>query len=937
MVSSLVDADSQQVGESPNTPRTPRKLKATLLERWNSPSSAGSTGSLKKKAVSPFWNCSYNLEGNASFAKNDPNERLVNKTSIKKQNEKSIRDYKQKNLKDKKVVMRTPSRGMSVMTKPPMLIDIVSNDSTAFQTSELSKSLHDSSIMDIRFANADAADLKMIRSALKKNAFFNRMDSQDLIEFVESFEHIEVSEGIQLFKSGDPGDYFYIVGMDSIVEFEEDGVKIGKAEDGESFGELSLIYSCPRAGTATAMSAPTDLYRVDRKTFKNILQKQTKSQSSKKMKLLKGVDFLSEMSEFELATLGRAMRPVLFKPGDVLVKKGEKGSAFYMINKGQIKITDISVGGTKFDDRIIGPGDYFGERSLATNELTAANVVAITKGFAFRIDRKTFERVLGEFQRVIMKAQDRKILEGIPIFDLVKLTKQEFEELACLVVDKTFRAGEKIFSENKLTNAALYIVREGTVTLSGERSDSIKPGAYFGEDLLLLDSKQGDESAKGKPTMTSTTYTAVAKEDCTCGVLSLSECRTIFETTKMAGKKSEDDALEILAEEVSPRSLERKRPERSPTRNSRGSSRSFAKPRRHSSTQWLKKKSKCGLRCTVQENIKLEDLKKLEVLGTGQFGEVFLVSAFVSLEYGKQLFALKTQQKNDTVRGDSVAAIRREIDLLAKLDHPYIVNLVHYYESPEELHILMGAVYGGELFDVIHTENADGTWTSGLPESDAKFYAMVVTDTLDYMHRKQFIYRDLKPENVLIDEDGYPIICDFGFAKFVEDKTYTLCGTPNYLSPEIIMNIGHNWSTDHWALGILIYEMVAGENPFYYDGISQMDLLKSICGEKFYPLPDSASDEVFQVVEGLLQKDPTLRLGSKCSRGKEIIAKDWFKELTLDDLREKKYKAPYIPDNETMDRLKVDALADSAGPSRALQKAGSRRRESGFRSSIYSS
>ncbi len=171
----------------------------------------------------------------------------------------------------------------------------------------------------------------------------------------------------------------------------------------------------------------------------------------------------------------------------------------------------------------------------------------------------------------------------------------------------------------------------------------------------------------------------------------------------------------------------------------------------------------------------------------------------------------------------------------------------------------------------------------------------------------------------------------------MEDKTYTLCGTPNYLSPEIIMNIGHNWSTDHWALGILIYEMVAGENPFYYDGISQMDLLKSICGEKFYPLPDSASDEVFQVVEGLLQKDPTLRLGSKCSRGKEIIAKDWFKELTLDDLREKKYKAPYIPDNETMDRLKVDALADSAGPSRALQKAGSRRRESGFRSSIYSS
>ena len=94
---------------------------------------------------------------------------------------------------------------------------------------------------------------------------------------------------------------------------------------------------------------------------------------------------------------------------------------------------------------------------------------------------------------------------------------------------------------------------------------------------------------------------------------------------------------------------------------------------------------------------------------------------------------------------------------------PYIVNLVHSYDHPDSIYILMGLVHGGELFDVIHTENADGTWSSGLPECDAKFYAMVVADTLDYIHRKQFVYRDLKPENVLIDKDGYPIICDFGF------------------------------------------------------------------------------------------------------------------------------------------------------------------------------
>ena len=403
LVSSIANA-------SPSTPRTPNKLKAKLLERWNSPSSSGSNGTSREKTVSPFWNCSYDLEGKDSFAKNDPNERLVNTTSIKMQNEKSIRDYKERNLKEKKAPRRVPSRGMSVMTKPPMLVDIVADDSKEREISELSRNLNDSSIKDTRFAESDEFDLKMIRKALKKNAVFDRMDTDDLVQFVDAFEHIEVAKGFKFYKQGDPGDYFYIVGQDSMVEFQANGVKIGEAEDGESFGELSLIYSCPRAATVVAMSSPTNLFRVDRKTFKSILKQQTKAKGKQKIRLLKKVDFFREMSKHDLMMLGRAMTPIVFQPDNVLVKKGEKGSAFYMIHEGQLKVTNKSVGDTKFEDKVIGPGDYFGERSLAARTLTAANVVAITKGFAFRINRRTFERVLGKFQRVIMKAQDRKIL-----------------------------------------------------------------------------------------------------------------------------------------------------------------------------------------------------------------------------------------------------------------------------------------------------------------------------------------------------------------------------------------------------------------------------------------------------------------------------------------------------------------------------------------------
>ncbi|KAL3926596.1 MAG: hypothetical protein SGARI_005555, partial [Bacillariaceae sp.] len=286
--------------------------------------------------------------------------------------------------------------------------------------------------------------------------------------------------------------------------------------------------------------------------------------------------------------------------------------------------------------------------------------------------------------------------------------------------------------------------------------DLIKPGAYFGDDLLLLDTRQESVSGKRAQTRTLPQYSAIVEEDCVCGILSLSDCRTIFDTTKMAdlSQKYRDFSseefsaeLEILEEDeaITPRStLQRETTER-----------------------WLKRTSKDGLRNAVKENIGMKQLSRHNVLGEGQFGEVWLVSAFVSEEFRVQHFALKTQKKEDPTRGNSIAAIKREIDVLGLMDHPFIVNLVHSYEDPEDVHILMGLVHGGELFDVIHTDNNDGTWSSGIPECDAKFYAMVVADTLDYIHRKQFVFRDLKPENVLIDKDGYPIIVDFGFGKML--------------------------------------------------------------------------------------------------------------------------------------------------------------------------
>jgi hypothetical protein len=342
-------------------------------------------------------------------------------------------------------------------------------------------------------------------------------------------------------------------------------------------------------------------------------------------------------------------------------------------------------------------------------------------------------------------------------FKEAHLERDQIENLANLVNDESFRPGRNVIFQNlKNTKAALYIVHEGCVQLqlSGKRDEIVKPGDYFGEELLLLDAQSPGTPNTTTPSTTMAKYTATAMGECIVGVLALSDCRNIFDTRTLVGSAGIEGLL------LNPPAM--------PDMDDEELMAAIPPPItlcRETTQQWLKKSSAFALRDSVHADLALEDFERHALLGEGRFGEVWLVTADLDENLGgrNHHFALKIQKKDDLTRGDSIQAIQREIDILALMDHPFIVNLVHHYEDQDNLYILMGLVDGGELFDVIHHQEADGLWTSGIPESDAKFYVMVVADTLEYIHRKNFIFRDLKPENILIDKDGYPVLCDFGF------------------------------------------------------------------------------------------------------------------------------------------------------------------------------
>jgi hypothetical protein len=428
------------------------------------------------------------------------------------------------------------------------------------------------------------------------------------------------------------------------------------------------------------------------------------------------------------------------------------------------------------------------------------------------------------------------------------------EILADSIVDKTFLGGNKILKQGTEVDPCLYLVREGAVTLStsdGKFSQKVLPGGYFGVEQLLIPKNCSKEKRDNVRLPAQWTVTVSGSKPCVCGVLRLADIQAVLDNDGKPTVKPE----EVVVDTESP--ILQKRTE---------------------------------VKTSVQATIALDNLEMISVLGEGEFGEVWLVAADVDKE--KKKFALKVLSKKG---GDAVKAIEREIAVTQTFHHPFIVGLVNTYDTEDSIYMLMGLVTGGELWDVVHKEDDDGNWTSGIPELQAKFYALLVADTMAYMHGLSYLYRDLKPENVMIDSEGYPVLVDFGFAKCTTEKTYTFCGTPNYVAPEIVTNSGHHAGVDHWALGVLIYEMITGDHPFFSDEMDQMAVYESITSSKHYPFPSDVSTAVVNLVDGLLEKDASQRLGMLAGGEKDITTHKWFAGMDLSKLRSKKIKAPWIP------------------------------------------
>jgi serine/threonine protein kinase len=288
----------------------------------------------------------------------------------------------------------------------------------------------------------------------------------------------------------------------------------------------------------------------------------------------------------------------------------------------------------------------------------------------------------------------------------------------------------------------------------------------------------------------------------------------------------------------------------------------------------------------IQEvsSVEIVDLfEPMKIIGKGGFSEVVLARKKDTGE----LFAVKSIEKSSLFSENRLPQIVSEKDILKAADHPFIVKLCMAFQTKHKVHLVMEFCPGGELF--FHLQNV-----KRLTEEQAIFYFSEILLALEYLHRNDIVYRDLKPENVLVDYDGHVKLIDFGLSKQGLSKdgvTFSFCGSPEYMTPEVLNGVSHGRAVDFYGLGALLYEMLVGIPPFYDKSHAQMEWNILNSRPEF---PKGLSKTCKDLLTKLLDKDPEKRLGYSTGI-EEIKNHAWCKNCDWNKYNKKKIKPPLMP------------------------------------------
>ncbi|XP_034942129.1 ATP-binding cassette sub-family C member Sur-like [Chelonus insularis] len=564
-----------------------------------------------------------------------------------------------------------------------------------------------------------------------------------------------------------------------------------------------------------------------------IYEKDARSRKQIKRAILEN-EFLGNLEEAQVEALVSAMYPKAIPPNTLVIHEGDIGSHFYVSAEGEFDIYE----GSKFQ-RSFGPGVAFGELALLYNTKRLRSISVKKGGKVWVLDRSVFLTVM------MRSAQDRlegnlRFLRKVSVLQKLPEPKEHvLAKISDLIRVEFFPAGAKILRQGEKGDK-FFIISGGNVRITKDTEYGgeeelvvLGKGQYFGEKALY-DKEDNRRQAN-----------AIALAP---GV----ECLTLDGTSFLnyLGGLDEIRNKDWLAEyEKQKRSLTPK--------------------------LWTNEYS----------DVTLYDLESRGTLGVGGFGRVELVTLRADPD---KSFALKKLKKKTMVDQQQQEHVLNEKCIMQACDSPFICKLYQTYKDSKYVYFLMEVCLGGDVWTTLQKRRY-------FDDTTAQFMVGCVVEALDHLHSLNIVYRDLKPENLMLDSRGYLKLVDFGFSKKIgPDKTWTFAGTPEYVAPEIILNKGHDRAVDYWALGILTHELLVGKPPFR--GSDHMTTYNKILkGIEMVGIPAIVNKNANHLIKKLLRLSPSERLGYQRNGIQDIRDHKWFTNFNWQALQRLALPAPIVP------------------------------------------
>ena len=694
--------------------------------------------------------------------------------------------------------------------------------------------------------NKSLKDYTLLENCLKNHPILYFLDKNAMKEIIQQMSQYESNENLEIFTQG-ATPWFFLILSEGTCDLYYNGEKFDTKESGECLDDLSLIYDCNRIYTVKT-STKCKFWGLGRKNFKKILELINNVTFDEKYNKTSSLVLFSfndkNIKNKIIYNLNKEKR----NAGNQIIKREHITNCLYYIEQGQVDI--------KFDDYVIDTlheGDYFGELSIFFNTNRIFDYVAKDNCFIYSLPIGHMNNISDNYRMEILFSLLKAAFLKVEKFK--NINHKFFNEIFDLFEFQYFGKEQIILQKEFLISSYIIIPIEGCLFLEEERSLICKRGdLLFGEYLFDLNNSPINYNIKCKLhslLLLADTNQVLQRIGCTFKDyiekyspinqlkqvklfknLTTEKINEIFEKIKIK-KISNGNNLVNQGENGSEFFIIKKgifdmyiddKYIRSLNENEYFGERALFFNEKNSET--AKAKGDCEVfyleksdfdniiknelkefllnRLYLQDDkIQLEDLYFYKSLGVGTYGLVSLVKN----KKNNYFYAIKNIATKQIKASKLMNSIELEKSILLRVDHPFIVKLVKTLKDEKYIYYLMDYLKGKELFSVIRDIGL-------LNKEQAQFYIASIILAVNYLHQKKIIFRDIKPENIMVLENGYIKLIDFGTAKELRDKTNSIIGTPHYMAPEVILGDLYSFEIDYWSIGICLYEFCCGILPF---------------------------------------------------------------------------------------------------------------------------